>query len=229
MTSSVRGARTAIVFDLDGTMVDSLPDISDALNRTLAEFGRAPVVENSVRGWLGDGVSSLVDRGLKATGGMPSGMTLDSATERFRHFYRGHTTVRSALFPNVETTLRRLKDNGHRLGVCTNKPFSLAMEVVDGFGIASLFDAILGGDSLDIRKPDPRHLTGTLAAMGVGDEPALMVGDSANDVKTARAAGIPVVVMSFGYSAPPAAELGADAVLDDFAALLTLPGTLLTV
>jgi phosphoglycolate phosphatase len=212
-------ARAAIVFDLDGTLVDSLPDMLGALNKLLADLARRPVTLAEARGWVGDGARLLVERALHATGGIPQGQTVEALMACYLAHYRGHAALQSRPYPGVIDTLHALHGAGHHLAICTNKPQDLAVELLDALGLSALFLAVLGGDSLSVRKPDPRHLMATLDAMGANPARALMVGDSANDVKAARGAGVPVVVVSFGYAHTAPAELGADAVIDTFAEL----------
>ncbi len=208
----------AILFDLDGTLVDSLPDLLRAMNGLLSEMGRPPVTIQQVRGWVGDGAAPLVERAMLATGG-PSDISLPELVKRYLGHYEGNTAVDTRPFPGVERTLQRLKAAGHPLGVCTNKPTALSLELLDALGLSSLFGAIVGGDTVAARKPDPAHLRATLDAMGMEGRRALMVGDSANDVAAARAAGIPVVAVAFGYSRIDPKDLGADVLIEDFTTL----------
>ncbi|HIJ63717.1 MAG TPA: phosphoglycolate phosphatase [Rhodospirillaceae bacterium] len=210
---------TAILFDLDGTLVDSLPDLFAATNRLLADLGRPAVSGQDLRQWVGDGAAALVERALTATGGLPEG-GMAPMVRRFLDHYRGHTADESRPYPGVAETLALLRRRGHRLGVCTNKPTALSLELLGALDLLPFFLAVVGGDTAPARKPDPRHLWATLEAMGCAGAKALMVGDSLNDVAAARAAGLPVVVMSFGYCRGDPGALGADAVIDDFARLL---------
>lgn len=208
----------AILFDLDGTLVDSLPDLGSAMNRLLVEMGRRPASLAEVRSFVGDGVGVLVERSLMATGGMPD-EPLAAVVKRFLDHYRGHTAIETRPYPGVVGALEALKSAGHSLGVCTNKPTDLSVELLGSLGLARMFSAIVGGDAVPARKPDPGHLLATLDAMHMTGRKALMVGDSPNDVISARAAGIPVVVVGFGYARMDPRDLGADAVIDDFARL----------
>jgi phosphoglycolate phosphatase len=210
-----------ILFDLDGTLVNSLPDLMRALNKLLIELGRRPATPTEVRGWVGDGAAAMITRGLEATGGVPEG-PLEGQIERFLQHYRGHTVIDTRPYPGIETALRTLRRNGHPLAVCTNKRTDLSIELLDGLGMTSLFDAVVGGDSVPARKPDPAHIRATLAALGEEGGKALMVGDSLNDVAAAHAADIPVIVFSQGYCRGDPRQLGADAVIDDFADLLPM-------
>lgn len=208
----------AILFDLDGTLVDSLPDMRGAMNRLLAELGRRPATLAELRTFVGDGVGVLVERTMAATGGQPDA-PLPSLTKRFLDFYRGHTAIETRAYPGVAATLEVLKAAGHVLGVCTNKPTELSLELLGGLDLLPLFSAVVGGDAVPARKPDPGHLFATLEAMKAGGRKVLMVGDSPNDVAAARAAGIPVAVVTFGYSRMAPQDLGADVLLDHFSQL----------
>lgn len=208
----------AILFDLDGTLVDSLPDMHRAMNVMLADMGRRLVDAAEVRRWVGDGATRLVERVLTATGGLPQA-PLATFVGAFLGHYQGHTAIETRPYPGVTATLESLKAAGHPLGVCTNKPTGLAIEVLDALDLSPLFQAVVGGDSVTARKPDGEHVRATLDAMGMTGRKALMVGDSGNDVAAARAAGLPVVVVGFGYSRVDPRDLGADALIDDFTAL----------
>jgi phosphoglycolate phosphatase len=210
--------RSAILFDLDGTLVDTAPDIHAALNVTLAAAGRPSMPIESVRAMVGDGARKLVERGLAATGGMTEA-TADAGTERFLEHYTANLSRLSRPFPGVAEALALLKDRGCRLAVCTNKRVGFSERLLDDLALAGYFEAIVGGDSLPVHKPDPGHVLATLARLGAGAGSGLMVGDSTNDVRAARGAGIPVIAVSFGYTAIPPHELGADLLIDSFAEL----------
>ncbi|PKU24822.1 phosphoglycolate phosphatase [Telmatospirillum siberiense] len=207
----------AVLFDLDGTLVDSLPDMTWAMNQLLAELGRKSTSLADMRTWVGDGAGVLVERCLAATGGVP-GAPAD-AVGRFLAFYRTHAAVETRPFPGVLTTLAALSAAGHPMGVCTNKPNDLSRLLLDALDMSRFFSAVVGGDGVPERKPHPGHLLATLKSMGVENRKVLMVGDSPNDVAAARAAGVPVVVVGFGYTQVPAETLGADLVISDFADL----------
>ncbi len=208
----------AVVFDLDGTLVDSAPDLRTAVNRLLAEEGRGPLDLDAVIGMIGDGATKLVERALAASGGVSG--NIDVLTRRFLAHYEGQATERTAPYPGVPETLARLAARGIMLGICTNKPEAPTREVLRDLHLASWFSAVIGGDSLDgVRKPDGRPLLAVLERLQVTADAAVMVGDNANDVGTARAAGIPVIVRAGGYTYVPTAELGADAMFGHFAEL----------
>jgi len=210
----------AVVFDLDGTLVETAPDLCRAANHALAEVGRPPLSVPQVRSMIGDGARALLLRGLEATGGeeLPP-EALQRLLERMLDFYGRHIADESRPFPGVVPVLEDLRTAGVRLGVCTNKPAALTQSLLAQLDLARLFDTVVGGDTLAVRKPHPGHVTGTIAQLGVPAWRSAMVGDSRNDLAAARAAGLPVVLVSFGYTDVPAADLGADALIDRFADL----------
>ena len=210
--------RRAILFDLDGTLVDTAPDLHAALNVALAAQGRAAVPIEGVRAMVGDGARELVKRGLAATGGMTE-VAVAAGTALFLDHYTANLSRLSRPFPGVADALAALKARGCRLAVCTNKQVGFSERLLADLALAPFFDAIVGGDSLAVRKPDPGHILGALARLGAGADAGIMVGDSTNDVRAARGAGVPVIAVSFGYTAIPPRELGADALIDGFAEL----------
>ena len=214
------GVPKAIAFDLDGTLVDSAPDLQAALNRVLTWAGRDTLELDRVKGMVGDGVQKLVERALAATGGVPDSEaveTLSHWVSRFIDEYQSHDVELTHPYPGVPETLARLHEQGIALAVCTNKPQAATMHILEAFDLSKYFDAVLGGDVLDgVRKPDPMHLLATLAGLGVEPAEAVMVGDHLNDLACARGAGAPAVLCSYGYSRVPVSGLGADAVIDNF-------------
>jgi phosphoglycolate phosphatase len=209
-------ARSALIFDLDGTLIDSAPDLHRSLNAVLAEQGRSPVGLDGIRAMVGDGAAKLVERGFADTGAAVEPAALPRLVQRFLVHYSGGRHAMTRAFPGVTDTLAALQERGCRLGVCTNKPYAPSMEILDLLGLTRFFGAVTGGDSLPVRKPDPGHLLGTLDLLGAAAEHAVMIGDSANDVAVARAAGVPAVVVRYGYTRTPVEELGADAIIDRF-------------
>ena len=212
--------RNALVFDLDGTLVDSAPDLHRCLNAVLAEQGRAPVSLADIRSMVGDGAAKLVERGFADTGVAVEPAALPGLVQRFLVHYSAGRHALTQAFPGVGETLRLLRERGYRLGVCTNKPYAPTMEILETLGLTGLFAAVTGGDSLPVRKPDPGHLLGTLDLLGATADRAVMIGDSANDVAVARAAGVPAIVVRYGYTRTPVEELGADAIIAHFAELI---------
>jgi phosphoglycolate phosphatase len=220
MSNSQERTVKAVAFDFDGTLIDSAPDLQAAINRVLTWAGRKTLDVESVKGMVGDGVQKLVERALEATGGVPdadSVETLAKWVSRFLDEYQGHDADLTHAYDGVHATLEQLKADGYRLAVCTNKPQAATISILDALGLAGFFDAVLGGDVIEgVRKPDPKHLLATLAALDVTPGQAVMVGDHLNDLACARAAGAPAILCSYGYSRVPVSELGADAVIERF-------------
>jgi phosphoglycolate phosphatase len=213
---------STIVFDLDGTLVDTAPDLTAALNHALGVLGRPPVAPAAVRHMVGHGARRLLERGLAAsekTGGAATPALVEAGVPAFLDYYRQHIADGSRPFDGVEAAMDRLAAAGCRLAVCTNKPIALARALIEAMGWSGRFSAVLGFDSVPLPKPDPGHVWATLEAAGGTAEDAAYVGDSMTDVAAARAAGVPVVVVSFGFSDRPARALGADAVIDHYDAL----------
>ena len=205
--------RTALIFDLDGTLVDSLPDLHSALNEMLLEAGSRQLAAEEVREMIGDGSRELVQRALAVSGAVAE---FDAAHRRFLQIYQAAPTRLSRLYPGVADTLAALRGAGARLAICTNKPQAGTRGVLEGFGIGSYFDAVLGGDAVPFRKPDPRHLLAALDPLGADAGEAVMIGDNENDYAAARAAGIPVILMRYGYLRVAPETLAPEVWLDHF-------------
>lgn len=203
-----------IVFDLDGTLVDTAPDILTYLNQMLAELDRPGLELDKVRGMIGDGVKRLLIRGLDASGGVPEGLDIDGLFERYLERYTAEPVLTSRPYPGMVEALEALSDAGLHLGVCTNKPQAPTDRLLAKLGLDHFFGSAIGGDALPTKKPDPAHLHTVLERLNVRPERAVLIGDSPTDFKTARAADIPCILVSFGYTAIPAHELGADQVID---------------
>lgn len=206
-----------LVFDLDGTLIHSAPDLHAALNRVLGEAGRGAVTLDRVTRMIGDGVAVLVERGFEATGGPPDDPR--AWLERFHALYGENSATLTTLYPGVMDTLASLHEAGHRMAICTNKPIEATRAVLRAFDLARFFAAVAGGDSLPTRKPSPGHLLGALAMMDAGPEGAVMIGDSPNDVATALNGAIPVIAVAYGYRRIPAEALGADILIENFSEL----------
>ena len=209
----------ALIFDLDGTLVDTAPDLAGALNAVLAAAGRATLDVGELRPLMTQGALALIRRGFELTGATLGDTEMEAARAAFLDYYGANLATQSRPFPGVRETLASLATSFRALGVCTNKPEGLSRRLFDALDLTGFFGAVLGGDSLAVRKPDPEHLWATIDALGAGRGEAVMIGDSANDVATARNASVPVIVVSYGYRDAPAAALDADAVIDSFAEL----------
>ena len=208
-----------IVFDLDGTLIDTAPDLIDTLNYTLAEHGLPTVPYDIARPMIGGGARGMIERAL-ASEGRPSGPAeVDSMYAPFVAHYAAHIADRSRPFPNLEAALDRLADAGHRLAVCTNKLEWLSKRLLETLDLAQRFGAICGQDTFGVQKPDPRMFRGTVLRAGGKPERAIMVGDSLTDISTARAVNVPVVGVDFGYTDVPIVALGPDRVISSFAEL----------
>jgi len=211
----------ALIFDLDGTLVDTAPDLLGATNAVLAAQCRAPIDPASLRHMVGFGARSLITQAMAATGAPAPEQEMEALVALFIAHYRDHIADFSRPFAGVEATLKRLKADGMRLGVLTNKPVDLTRLLLAQLGLVEDFAAIYGAGSRPYTKPDPRIFDDVVKDCGGG--PAVMIGDSITDLSTARAAHAPCVLMTYGYTPVPAVELGADLVLDDFT---QLPGAL---
>ena len=212
-------AGVAIIFDLDGTLVDTAPDLAAALNSVLTAEGHRPVSTADLRHLVGHGVRAMFEHALLRHEADLAPDRLAVLTERFLTFYRANIARDSKPFPRVPETLDRLALAGAGLGVCTNKAHDLTELLLSELSLSRHFPAVVGGGRTPYSKPDPRHVFEVVKALNSNRHRAVFVGDSAVDVQAARAAEIPVIAMSYGYTPVPAAELGADAVLDDFAQL----------
>src|ERR1041384_4179932 len=208
-----------IVFDLDGTLIDTAPDLIDTLNLILARHHRAPIPFEASRMMIGAGVRPLLLRGLASKGIKLPPEQVDQLFAEFLDIYAAHIADRSRPFPGLERALDALSAEGCRLAVCTNKLEWLSVKLLKELGLASRFVAICGQDTFAMRKPDPDMLRLTIVRAGGDTGHAVMVGDSITDVATARAAGVPVIAVDFGYTEKPPAEPGADRLIGHFDAL----------
>jgi phosphoglycolate phosphatase len=210
----------AIIFDLDGTLVDSALDLRDAVNVLLAEEGLRQVDLDEVKSMIGDGVAKLVERALSATGGGLS--RLPALVARFLQIYEVNASRHTEAYPGVADTLAGLRGLGLPLAVVTNKPYAATIEILEALGLRAYFDAVIGGDTLPERKPHPAPILAALRRLGVAPEAALMVGDNYHDVQAARAAGVRAFAVTYGYSHKPHAELGADRLINTMSELLPI-------
>jgi phosphoglycolate phosphatase len=203
-----------IAFDLDGTLVDTAPDLISALNHVLAREGLPPVPLKSARNMIGAGARKLIERGMELEGRIVGVEELDRLTTDFIAYYGEHIAEASRAFEGLESALDDLARRGCRLAVCTNKLEWLSKRLLDELGLSSRFAAICGADTFGVSKPDPAILRQTIARAGGELSSAIMVGDAGTDVGAARRAGIPVIGVTFGYTDIPIAELKPDRVID---------------
>jgi len=206
-----------VVFDLDGTLADTAPDLTAALNHALVRLGRTAIPEESVRHMVGHGARALLQKGLSATGEMTEEL-VEAGFPIFLEHYADHICDGSTKFPGLDGALDELSAMGVKLAVCTNKLEGLSRLFLDAIGWQDRFDALVGGDTVGVRKPDPAPLFEAIARSGGGR--AAFIGDSITDTTTGRNAAIPTVAVSFGFSDRPPAELGADRLIDHFDELI---------
>jgi phosphoglycolate phosphatase len=208
-----------IVFDLDGTLIDTAPDLIDTLNLILAREGLPAVPYDDARRLIGGGARGMIERALAAEGREDMKPDLDRMFGAFIEHYAAHIADRSRPFPQLEATLDRLAGDGHRLAVCTNKLEWLSVLLLNTLELTQHFAAICGQDTFGVQKPDPEILRRTILRAGGDLTRAIMVGDSGTDIRTARAATIPVIAVDFGYSEVPIATLEPDRIIGSFADL----------
>lgn len=209
----------AVAFDLDGTLIDSAPDLLAAANGMLAARGAEALDLATLRRFIGNGTPKLVERCLRARDLPREGEALQAAHDEFMERYMAEPTARTVVFHGATEALEALRDAGHPLAICTNKPEGPTRAILAHFGLNHFFDAVVGGDSLAVRKPDPAPLQAALAPLGA--EEAVFVGDSEIDAETAERAGLPFALFTEGYRKSPVEALTHAFAFDDFA---TLPG-----
>ena len=208
--------RGLVVFDLDGTLAETAPDIMATLNRLLAMEGLAQLPVSKARDLVGAGARALIERGFRVSGAPLSPERLEGLFQHFLVDYLAHVAEASHLFEGTEAALDTLEAMGFGLAVCTNKPEPHSRALLSALGVAQRFRCIAGRETFGICKPDPRHLTETIRVAGGDPTRAVMVGDSITDIRTARAAGIPVIGVPFGYTDVPIADLAPDIIVDHF-------------
>ncbi|WP_210247350.1 HAD family hydrolase [Blastochloris sulfoviridis] len=207
------------VFDLDGTLVDTLPDLIDVLADTLASLGLPPLSIAEGRRLVGAGIKPLIARALAELGRDTDPAELERIYEDYVEAYAARISRLSRPFPGVTGALDRLQAQGFRFAVCTNKVTALSIKLLTELELIDRFAMVAGYDTFPVRKPDPGHLLGAIAGAGGDPRRAVMVGDSKTDVATARNAALPVVAVSFGYTDVPPEALGADRLIDHYDAL----------
>jgi phosphoglycolate phosphatase len=202
-----------IVFDLDGTLVDTAPDLTNALNDVLTRRGHDAVSAETIRACVGHGARVMIETALRRSGAEDD---IDQMLAEFLRQYEANITAGSRPFPGARNVLERLTKQGATLAVCTNKREYLSRRLLQELGIDFYFAAIAGRDTFAVSKPDPGHLSGVIALAGGSASRAVMVGDSEVDLATAKATGVPFVLVSFGYATRPLDELSAEALIDHF-------------
>ena len=220
-------AGATIAFDLDGTLVDTAPDLIGALNVVLGERGLPHVPGPSARVLVGKGARALIARGFALAGEPLVDEEVAGLVTRFIEAYRARIASESRAYEGLEAALDRLAQAGAMLCVCTNKRTDLSLALLDALELTDRFVSVTGADKAPRPKPDPSHYLAAIAQAGGDVQHSLMVGDSDNDLRSARGARAPVVLVDFGYSEIPAADLGADAVIGRFADLPAVAETLL--
>lgn len=213
---------TAIVWDLDGTLVDSAPDLATALNSVLDMRGFFTLPVTEVRKMIGNGVPKLVERGFNAVGIRPDAAQLDELVALFVKEYKACATDNTRPYPGIVEALKEIHGMNIPMGVCTNKPEAFTRQILQGLGLSGYFSSVVGGDSTGARKPDPEPLLACLRGLVSIPVSSLMIGDSVHDVHAARAAGVTIGVVPWGYRSAPVEDLGADFVLHDITGLAGL-------
>ncbi len=218
---------STIVFDLDGTLVDTAPDLVGATNHALADLGLPPCPAAELRPWISFGARRMIVEALRHARHGGDDAEVDRLLALFLDWYEANIALASRPFPGALEALDVLTAGGARLAICTNKREGLTLKLLGELGLTSRFHAIVGRDTLPVSKPDPGHLTGTIARAGGSLTRAVMVGDSGVDIATARAARVPVIAVTFGYSETPVRDLSPDVAIDHYGDLVTHVSALL--
>jgi phosphoglycolate phosphatase len=190
----------ALIFDLDGTLVDTAPDLHAATNHVLDMIGRQPISMPELRSFVGHGAMNLIERGVAATGEVVDQATLKRLHTEFLRFYGANIADHSVVFDGLIPVLDKAQAAGLKLGVCTNKIEALSLKLLTELGMMQRFGSLVGGDSLPVMKPDPAPLREAILRLGADPARAMMVGDSETDIRTAQNADIPVLAVTFGYT-----------------------------
>lgn len=207
---------SALLFDLDGTIIDSAPDVCASVNRVLEAMDRPPITVEDTKMLVGFGARTLVEKTLAMTGETGSEKDVDFLLNGFLDSYKRHPSEHSVIFPGARDALDLFAQNGIKLGICTNKPEATCFPVLEAFDLKRYFPTIICGDTLEFRKPDPRHVFHTLDEMGAVHSGAAFIGDSEADIEAANNANLPSILVSFGYCHVPFENLKTDAVIDHF-------------
>ena len=206
----------AVIFDLDGTLIDSAPDLHAAVNRMLADMNAGPLSLTQVRSFIGNGVPKLVERALSASGIVMDGTGLVGAVDRFKAIYEADPVALTRPYPGVTQALATLREAGLPLGICTNKHEAATRLVLDGLDLGGYFGAVIGGDTLSVTKPDPAPFFLAAERLGYAGGRLLFIGDSETDAATAKAAGVPFALFANGYRKSPIEEFEAIHVFEGY-------------
>ncbi len=215
-----------VIFDLDGTLIDSIPDVVGSLNAVLRSAGRREISVAEGRLMVGGGAEPLLDRAFRATGDPANGAEIGAGVAAFLEEYKSRPALETTIYPGAEAALDELASAGYALGICTNKPHQMALTVLDALNLTDRFACSIGKGAFDYHKPDRRHYDAVATGMGIEARETVYIGDSSTDVETARAANVPVVVVTFGYNAAPVETLGADRLIDSFSELSAAIGSI---
>jgi len=213
---------TTLLFDLDGTLIDSVPDLQIALNKTLAVKGLPLLALNDVQNFVGNGAEKLVERAFRAQGQILSPESLEHQTHQFLTFYEGHEHDQTRLYDGVRPTLEHLREQGYTLALCTNKPQAPTLAILDHFHLTPFFQEILGGDQGIVRKPAPDMLFALAARLNAAPHQCVMIGDSANDIEAAHGANMASIAVSYGYCKGRPEDLRASYIVQDFSEITSL-------
>jgi phosphoglycolate phosphatase len=205
-----------VVFDLDGTLLDTHADLVESLNHTIAILGLEPVSYDDLTHLVGQGARVMIERACRLRGHPLEGEALPALVERFVAHYAAGMPGHTQPYPGLVAAMDRLKSKGYRLAVCTNKMEKLALGLLEKLDLTGYFDAVTGGDTFEYRKPDARHLTGTITRAGGDISRTVMIGDSVNDIAVARNAAVPSIAVPFGYSDVPVSALSPDHIITHF-------------
>jgi phosphoglycolate phosphatase len=217
----------ALIFDLDGTLVDTAPDLTAATNHALSLIGRRSISQEEARHMVGHGSRALIVRGCEVTGGAVDDDTVKRLNIAFLDYYADNIADHSAIFPGLLAVLTRAKQAGLKLGVCTNKVERLSHKLLAALNMADYFGAVVGGDTLPIMKPDPAPYREVAKRLGVDVANTLMFGDSETDIRTAQNAGVPVIAVTFGYTPQPVQTFNPTHVINHYDQAWTLVETYL--
>ena len=214
-----------LIFDFDGTLIDSVPDLADATNAMLTTLGKTPYPLNSIRNWVGNGSRMLVERALvgkiEVLEGELAKEAVDHAEQVFFDAYKNISGSKTVAYPDVDSGLRKLQAAGYELALVTNKPIRFVPKILQSFGWQDIFSEVLGGDSLPSKKPDPAPLLHVCEALNVTPKQAIMIGDSRNDILAGQNANMDTLALSYGYNyGQDIRELNPTAAFDDFSALV---------